>query len=81
MVKVKSLSNLFQSGKKFRMLIKHCFLIAKNTVKARQWLEKRNPDSSPSKTTFCRLYTEFKRGFADANNWERSGRSLEAVTP
>jgi len=33
----------------FRVLIKHCFLMGKNTVQAQQWLEKCYPDSAPSK--------------------------------
>lgn len=65
----------------FRVLIKHCFLMGKNTVEAQQWLEKRYPDSSPSKSTICRWYAEFKRGRTDTNDAERSGRPLEAVTP
>ncbi|XP_019876569.1 protein GVQW3-like [Aethina tumida] len=65
----------------FRVLIKHYFLMDKNTVEAQQWLEKHYPDSSPSKPTICRWYAEFKRGRTDTNNAERSGRPLEAVTP
>ncbi|XP_033229066.1 uncharacterized protein LOC117180685 [Belonocnema kinseyi] len=48
---------------------------------AQQWLEKRYPVSSPSKSTIFRWYTEFKRGRTDPNDAEHSGRPLEAVTP
>ena len=35
----------------FRVLIKHCFLMGKNTVEEKQWLDKRYGDSAPEKTT------------------------------
>ena len=65
----------------FRVLIKHCYLIGKNTVQAQQCLEKCYPDCDPSKTTICRWYADFKRGRTDTNDAERSGRPNEAVTP
>ena len=65
----------------FRVLIKHCFLMGKNTVQAKQWIEKCYPDSCPSKATICRWFAEFKRGRTDTNDAERSGRPVEAVTP
>ena len=65
----------------FRVLIKHCYLMGKNTVQAQQWLEKCYPDCAPSKTTICRWYADFKRGCTDTNDAERSGRPNEAVTP
>ena len=65
----------------FRVLIKHCYLMGKNTVQAQQWLEKCYPDCAPSKTMICRWYADFKRGRTDTNNAERSGRPNEAVTP
>ena len=55
--------------------------MGKNTVETHEWLEKRYSDSSPSKTTICRLFAEFKRGRMDTNDAERSGRPLEAVAP
>ena len=33
--------------KEFRVLIKHCFLMAKNTVESKQWLDERYGDSAP----------------------------------
>ena len=65
----------------FRVLIKHRYLIGKNTLHAQQWLEKCYPDCVPSKTTICRWYADFKRGRTDKNDAERSGRSNKAVTP
>ncbi|KAF7269171.1 hypothetical protein GWI33_017772 [Rhynchophorus ferrugineus] len=37
--------------KLFRVLILRCFLLRKNTVQAKQWLEKYYEDSAPSETT------------------------------
>ncbi|GFT23360.1 HTH_48 domain-containing protein [Nephila pilipes] len=65
----------------FRVLIKHCFSMGKNTVQAKQWIEKCYPYSSPSKATICRWFAEFKRGRTDTNDAERSGRPVKAVTP
>ncbi|GFS79313.1 HTH_48 domain-containing protein [Nephila pilipes] len=65
----------------FRVLIKHCFLMGKNTVQAKQWIEECYTDSCPSKATICRWFAEFKRGRTDTNDAERSGRPVEAVTP
>ena len=65
----------------FRVLIKHFYLMGKNTVQAQQWLEKCYPDCAPSKTTICPCYADFKRGRTDTNDAERSGRPNEAVTP
>ena len=47
--------------KQFRVLIKHCFLMGKNTVEAKQWLDKRYGDPAPGKSTID-WYAEFKRG-------------------
>ena len=55
--------------------------MGKNTVQAKQWIEKCYPDSCPSKATICRWFAEFKRGRTDTNDAERSGRPVEAVTP
>ena len=65
----------------FRVLIKHCYLMGKNTVPVQQWLEKCYADCAPSKTTICRWYADFKRGRTDTNDAERLGRPNEAVTP
>ncbi|GFS38350.1 HTH_48 domain-containing protein [Nephila pilipes] len=55
--------------------------MGKNTVQAKQWIEKCYPDSCPSKETICRWFAEFERGRTDTNDAERSGRPVEAVTP
>lgn len=67
--------------KEFRVLIKHCFLMGKNTVQAKQWLDKCYSDSAPSAATVKRWYADFKRGRADTNDGERSGRPNSAVVP
>lgn len=67
--------------KQFRVLILHCFLMGKNTVQAKQWLEKCYGDSAPSETTIKRWFADFKRGRRDTDDAERSGRPNEAVTP
>ncbi|XP_035220294.1 uncharacterized protein LOC118193325 [Stegodyphus dumicola] len=65
----------------FRVLIKHCYLVGKNTAQVQQRLGKCYPDSAPSKTTICHCYTDFKHGRTDTNDAARSGRPNEAVTP
>ena len=42
--------------KEFRVLIKYCFLMGKNT------LGKRHGDSAPGKSAIIDYYAEFKRG-------------------
>ncbi|KAF7274313.1 hypothetical protein GWI33_013019 [Rhynchophorus ferrugineus] len=37
--------------KKFRVLIKYCFLKGKNTVEAKTWLDVEFPDTTPGKST------------------------------
>ncbi|KAF7269039.1 hypothetical protein GWI33_017892 [Rhynchophorus ferrugineus] len=37
--------------KKFRVLIKYCFLKGKNTVEAKTWLDAEFPDTAPGKST------------------------------
>ncbi|KOX80509.1 hypothetical protein WN51_12992 [Melipona quadrifasciata] len=48
--------------KEFRALMKHCFLMGKNTVEAKRRLDKRRGDSAPGKSTLIDWYAEFKRG-------------------
>ena len=67
--------------KEFRVLIKHCFLMGKNTVEAKQWLYKRYGDSAPGKSTIIDRYAEFKRGRTNTDDAERSGRPKSAVIP
>lgn len=68
-------------SKQFRVLIYHCFLMGKNTVTAKAWLDKCYPDSAPSKATVERWFAEFKRGRKDTEDAERSGRPKEVVIP
>ena len=67
--------------KEFRVLIKHCFLMGKNTSEAMQWLDKRYGDSAPGETTIDDWYAEFKRGHTNTDDAERSGRPKLAVDP
>ncbi|GAB1865702.1 Histonelysine Nmethyltransferase SETMARlike [Hydra vulgaris] [Camponotus japonicus] len=67
-------------SKEFRVLIKHCFLMGKNTVQAKEWLDKRYSTSSPSYPTVKKWYAEFKCGRTCTDDAERSGRPNEAVT-
>jgi len=48
--------------KEFRVLIKHCYLMGKNTVQTKAWLDKCYPDSAPGKSTIIDWFAEFKRG-------------------
>lgn len=68
-------------NKEFRVLIKHCFLMGKNTVEAKAWLDEHYADSAPSKATVERWFADFKRGRTDTDDAERSGRPNEVVTP
>lgn len=65
----------------FRVLIKHCFLMKKNTVETKQWLDKHYSDSAPSRQMVEKWIAEFKRGRTSTNDAERSGRPNEAVIP
>ena len=67
--------------KEFWVLIKHCFLMGKNTVEAKQWLDKRYGDSARGKSTIIDWYAEFKRCRINTDNAERSGRQKWAVVP
>ena len=67
--------------KKFPVLNKHCFLMGKNTVEARQWLDKCYGDSSPGKSRIIDWHAEFKRGRTNTNDAERSGRPKSAIVP
>ena len=53
----------------------------KNTVQAKQWLDKSYSDSAPSETKVKKWYADFKHGLTDTNNAERSGRPNLTVVP
>jgi hypothetical protein len=55
--------------------------MGKNTVQAKQWLEKCYGNSVPSETTIKRCFVDFKSGRRHTNDAKRSGRPNEAVTP
>ena len=61
------------------MLINHCFLARKNTVQAKQWLDKCYSNSALLETTVKRGYTDFKCGCTDTNDAEHSGRPNSAI--
>ena len=52
--------------------------MGKNTVQAKQWLEKCYRDSALSETTVKRWFADFKRSRRDTDDAERPN---EAVTP
>ncbi|KAF8787794.1 hypothetical protein HNY73_009356 [Argiope bruennichi] len=65
----------------FRVLIKYCFLMEKNTVEAKQWLDKHYGDSEPGKSTVIDWYAEFKSYRSSTDEAESSGRPKSAVVP
>ena len=65
----------------FQVLIKHCFLMGKNAIEVKQWLDKRYGNSAPGKSTIINWYTEFKSGHTNADDAEHSGRPKSAVVP
>ncbi|CAK9825771.1 Protein GVQW3 [Anthophora retusa] len=67
--------------REFRVLIKHCFLMGKNTGEAKQWLDKHYGDSAPGKSTIIDWYAKFKHGRTNTDDAERSGRPKSAVVP
>ena len=66
---------------KFRVLIKHCFLMGKNTVQAKQWLDKCYSYSALLETMVKRWYVDFKHGHTDTNDAECSDSPNSAVVP
>ena len=60
-IQVKLLLQIFKTMEKseFHVLIKHCFLMGKNTVQANQWIDKCYLDSAPSETIVMRWYADF----------------------
>ena len=63
----------------FCLFIKHCFLMGKNTIQVKQWLDKCYLDSASLETKVKRLYADFKRSHTDTNDAECSGRLNLAV--
>jgi hypothetical protein len=50
------------SSYSFRVIMKHCFLGEKNTVKAKAWIDKHCLDSAPAKSTVEDWFAKLKRG-------------------
>ena len=65
----------------FHVLIKHCFLMGKNTVQIKQWLDECYSDSAPLQTMVKRWYADFKRSHTNTNDAECSGLPNLAVAP
>ena len=63
----------------FCVLIKHCFLMGKNSVQAKQWLDKCYSDSTVSETTVKRCYADVEYGHTDINETESSSHPNSAV--
>ena len=57
------------------------FFNGKNTLEAKQWLDKNYGDSAPGKSTIIDWYAEFKRGRKNTDDFERSGYPESAVVP
>ena len=81
-ITVKPLLQIFKTMEKskFRVLIKHCFLMGKNTVQTKEWLHKCYLDSAPLETMVKRWCSDFKHGCTDINDTEHSGRPNLAVS-
>ena len=82
-IQVKLLLQIFKTMEKseFRVLIKHCFLIGKHTIQAKQWLNKCYSNSAPSETMVKRWYADFKCSHTHTNDAEPSGHPNVAVVP
>ena len=80
---MKLLLQIFKTMEKseFCVFIKHCFLIWKNTVQAKQWLDKYYLDSALSETMVKRRYADFKCTCTDLNDAECLGCPNSAVFP
>ena len=55
--------------------------MGKNTVQAKQWLEKCYPGSTPSRQMIEKWFADFKRSRINTDDAERSGRPNLAVVP
>ena len=65
----------------FRVLIKHCFLMGKNTVHKKKWLDKFCGESSPKRQTIEKWIGEFKWFRTSTNDAKRLGRPKDVTTP
>ena len=55
--------------------------MGKNTVQAKQWIDKCYPDSAPSRKMVDKWFADFKRGRTNTDDAERSGRRNSVVVP
>ena len=55
--------------------------MGKNTVEAKQWLDKRSVDSAPGKSTIIDWNAEFKCGRTNTVDAEHSGRPKSSDVP
>ena len=67
--------------KEVRVLIKHCFLMGKNTIGVKEWLDNRYGDSTPGNSIIIDWYAQFKRDRTNTDDAERSSRPKSAVVP
>lgn len=65
--------------REYRVLIKHCFLMGKSAVDAKQWLDKYHDEFAPAKSTVHGWYAEFKRDRLETEDAPRPGRRSSAV--
>ena len=65
----------------FHVLIKHRFILGKNTVLMEQWLDKCYEESSPTRQMVEEWIGKFKRGRTSTNNAEKSGRLKDVTAP
>lgn len=66
--------------KEFRVLIKHCFLMGKNTVQTKEWLDKHYGNAAPGKSAIYVWFAKFRTGHMSTEDAARSGRPKEVVT-
>jgi hypothetical protein len=71
---------LLRSNNGFERNEKHCFLVKKNTVEAKAWLDKHYMDSAPAKSTVEKWFAKFKRGKMSIEDDARSRRPLPTKT-
>ncbi|XP_071044612.1 protein GVQW3-like [Parasteatoda tepidariorum] len=67
--------------KEFHVLIKHCYLMGKNTVETKAWLDQCYPGSSPGKPTIIDWFAHFKCGRTNVEDAPRSGHPEDVVNP
>ena len=64
-----------------RVLIKDYFLMRKNTLQAKQWLDKCYPDSAPSRQMVEKWFPDFKRSRTNTDDAERPGQLKSTFVP